>query len=80
MYLRLVSEIGFDSLYVFLRCKGDIDWKLKLKVDIDWTLTLKTLLETQKWGRRANHTYGQAELDEVRNEIANYVMKNLLKL
>ncbi|XP_040365679.1 uncharacterized protein LOC112168778 isoform X2 [Rosa chinensis] len=33
-----------------------------------------------KWARRANHVYGQVEIDEVPNEIASYVVKNILKL
>ncbi|XP_061996737.1 uncharacterized protein LOC133738412 [Rosa rugosa] len=33
-----------------------------------------------KWGRRANHVYCQVEIDEVRNELASYVVKNILKL
>ncbi|XP_024177978.1 uncharacterized protein LOC112183893 [Rosa chinensis] len=34
----------------------------------------------EKWGRRANHVYSQVEIDEVRNELASYVLKNILKL
>ncbi|XP_040375712.1 uncharacterized protein LOC121053167 isoform X2 [Rosa chinensis] len=33
-----------------------------------------------KWARRANHVYCQVKIDEVRNELASYVVKNILKL